>query len=234
MADRIFRNTEAGFVTASVLEFFHLWRSKKNASLTIECKDGAARVNFNCYLGHPDQQHTSKPRPKKRKSANRISRGNARAAKYQAEGGPPPTVSPPPPPPPVTSPAPQDGPSSRSGQSTATTPKRTATSPIAPSPKRSVTSPLPSNDPAYVQLPVWDPCQVSPEVLREESTDQNLSLVTDLQPPTNHQQDDDHREDVIDSDSDKEADEPSFVDDVGWCWEESATHNGLHYTNIKT
>ena len=87
MLDHIKRNSEEGFALASVLEFFHLRRSRREASLTIECKDGEAKVNFNCSLGYPDQQHVSKTKAKKRKSANRASRDNTRAAAYQAERG---------------------------------------------------------------------------------------------------------------------------------------------------
>ena len=154
MSGQIRRNSEEAFALASVLEFFHLWRSKKEASLTIECREGEASINFKCSLGHPDQRHISNTRAKKkkRKSANRASRDNARAAAYQAERGQPPTASRPP-----AAATPQDG-SSCSQTPAATTPKRTATSPLESSPKR-------------VELPVWNPDNSSPGVLRESHQD---------------------------------------------------------------
>ena len=157
MFDQIKRNSEEGFALASVLEFFHLWRSKKKASLLIECKDGEASINFKCNLGYPDQQHV-KSKVKKRKSVNRTTRDNARAAAYQAGRGSPLTASPPPSAAPSV---PQGESSCRSSAVPPTTPKRTATSPLESSPKR-------------VELPVWDPDISSPGVLRGSVSDESL------------------------------------------------------------
>ena len=93
------RNSEAAFVFSSVMEFIHVWRIGHESSLTLECKDGKANINFQCNLGRPDHAHIQDGRPKKKKSATRILKNNARAARHQAATRPPP-----PPPRTVTSP----------------------------------------------------------------------------------------------------------------------------------
>ena len=118
-------NTEAGFVFATLVEFIHLWRSGRDASINIKCKEGKAALSMECNLGNPGDQHVPVPvrvkSSKKSKSVSRTARNNARAARHQAGAGPPP--------------------------STTTTPPRTATSPAPPSPTnvaRTATSPAPT------------------------------------------------------------------------------------------
>ena len=90
-------NSEANFVFATMIEFFHLWKSRKEALFSIDCKEGNASLNFKCslghpdekhinphHLGHPDQEHAMKKRIKQKKSPSKISRNNARAAAFQA------------------------------------------------------------------------------------------------------------------------------------------------------
>ena len=90
-------NSEANFVFATVIEFCHLWKSRKEASFSIDCKEGNASLNFKCslghpdekhinphHLGHPDQEHAMKKRIKQKKSPSKVSRNNARAAAFQA------------------------------------------------------------------------------------------------------------------------------------------------------
>ena len=50
-------NSEANFVFATMIEFCHLWKSRKEASFSIDCKEGNASLNFKCSLGHPDEKH---------------------------------------------------------------------------------------------------------------------------------------------------------------------------------
>ena len=93
-------NTEVGFVYASLVEFIHLWRSERDASIKINCKDGQATLSMEFNLGNPDDQHVlfpvngkssdeKKKKRKKSKSATRTARNNARAARHQAATGPP-------------------------------------------------------------------------------------------------------------------------------------------------
>ena len=90
-------NSEANFVFATMIEFCHLWKSRKEASFSIDCKEGNASLNFKCslghpdekhinphQLGHPDQEHAMKKRIKQKKSPSKVSRNNARAAAFQA------------------------------------------------------------------------------------------------------------------------------------------------------
>ena len=90
-------NSEANFVFATMIEFCHLWKSRKEASFSIDCKEGNASLNFKCslghpdekhinphHLGHPDQEHAMKKRIKQKKSPSKVSRNNARAAAFQA------------------------------------------------------------------------------------------------------------------------------------------------------
>jgi len=88
MAAVIESNSEAGFVFASMIEFIHLWKSGKDGSINVECKNGKASLNFSCSLGCPDTPHVKINQQQqnriKRKSATRRSRDNARAAVYQA------------------------------------------------------------------------------------------------------------------------------------------------------
>ena len=92
-------NTEVGFVYASLVEFIHLWRSEKDASIKINCKDGQATLSMEFNLGNPDDQHVlfpangksseeKKKKRKKSKSATRTARNNARAARHQAASRP--------------------------------------------------------------------------------------------------------------------------------------------------
>ena len=68
-----------------------------------------------------------------------------------------------------------------------TTPKRTATSPLGSSPKRIELPVFPpssppglNNEPINVQLPVWDPAQHYPGILREGRNDLVISVTADL------------------------------------------------------
>ena len=91
-------NSEAAFMLSSVMEFIHVWRIGNESSLALECKDGRASINFHCNLGRPDQAHIQDGRQghkkKKKKSANRVLKNNARAARYQALSRSSPPVSP--------------------------------------------------------------------------------------------------------------------------------------------
>ena len=92
MASVIEGNSEAGFIFASMIEFIHLWRSGKDASMSLKCRDGKTFVNFECSLGHPDTLHIQDGRSKKKyrvKSDARKARNNARAASFQSTKFPP-------------------------------------------------------------------------------------------------------------------------------------------------
>ena len=86
-------NTEEAFVFASLKEFIRVWRSGRQASLTLECKEGKTSLNFQVSLGRPDQSHFQDGRGQRRKSARRRQKNNARAAAFQAaraaSAGPP-------------------------------------------------------------------------------------------------------------------------------------------------
>ena len=76
-------NTEASFLFTTLTEFIHPWRSKKEASLSLECKNGQTFVNFQCNLGHPDSPHIQDGRRKRChrvKSDTRRSCDDAQAA----------------------------------------------------------------------------------------------------------------------------------------------------------
>ena len=91
-------NTEAGFLFATLTEFIHLWKSGKEGTLSLKCKDGKTSVKFQGSLGHPDTPHIQDGRRGKKrrvKSEIRKARDNARAAAFQAAGAPPPTAAPP-------------------------------------------------------------------------------------------------------------------------------------------
>ena len=78
-------NSEASFVLASVMEFLHVWRSGRESSLSLHCKEGKTVLNFQACLGRPDQSHFQHGRGHgKRKSANRRQKDNARAAAFRA------------------------------------------------------------------------------------------------------------------------------------------------------
>ena len=90
-------NTEAGFLFATLTEFIHLWKSGKEGTLSLKCKNGKTSVKFQGSLGHPDTPHIQDGRGKKHraKSVIRKARDNARAAAFQAARAPPPTAAPP-------------------------------------------------------------------------------------------------------------------------------------------
>ena len=75
----------------------NLWKSKKEGSIKIECREGKAFLNFTCSLGNPDDQHYQvncpQPGKVKSKSATRRARDRARAATFQAAARPASTVS---------------------------------------------------------------------------------------------------------------------------------------------
>ena len=95
------RNSEAGFLFSSMIEFINLWKTEKEGSIKIECKKGRANLSFTCNLGHPDAEHLHTHRHQqgkvKSKSATRRARDRARAERFQATAAPAPTVSPVPP-----------------------------------------------------------------------------------------------------------------------------------------
>ena len=225
------RNSEAGFVLATVTELVHLWRSKETASLTIECKDGKASINFKCDLGHPDKQHY-KSKKIRRKSANRISRNNARAAAFQARKDSRPAASQQSQQSAAISPAedrevhdPLAG--DQSGHlvseqpsvlKTPTTPKRPVSSPTESLSKRPAVSlpdnpsPGPSTGPK-VQLPVWDSTEHPYEILREESRDQDISITADLLSDTERHVSDDEVKDSCEDEDDDENDKDEGEDE---------------------
>ena len=99
MAQVIEGNSEAGFMFASLLEFIHLWKSEKESTMSLKCKDGKATINFKCSLGHPDQPHIhikdgGSKRKVRVKSDIRKTRDNARTAAFQAAMASPATASP--------------------------------------------------------------------------------------------------------------------------------------------
>ena len=155
MATVLNGNSEAGFIFASMTEFIHLWRSGKEASIKIDCKDKQAFLNISCSLGHPDQPHIPvvKRRKKKRKSNARAARDRARAACHQETQ--------------ASCPEPA---------AAATTPKRTATSPLESSPKRPVSS-LPVWDPNNTSSPGVLRGSLQ-DVSRGEDIPQDVSLRT--------------------------------------------------------
>ena len=71
-------NSEASFLFASLLEFLHLWKTRKEAVFNVEYNEKTASLNFSCVLDHPDTPHVGKQRQKKRKSKSRAARDNAR------------------------------------------------------------------------------------------------------------------------------------------------------------
>ena len=193
MATVLSGNSEAGFIFASMTEFIHLWRSGKEASINIDCKNKQAFLKISCSLGHPDQPHIPvvKQNKKKKKSNIKAARDRARAACYQESQASCHEAHPEPeggagrrpegwPSPPAEGEAgrrPEDRPSLALGtSSTPTTPKRNATSPLESSPKRPVTSQACSagSGLASIQLPIWDPSRHSPEALREGVQDTSL------------------------------------------------------------
>ena len=98
------RNSEQGFVFASMIEFFQCWSSKQEAALSIQCKQGRASLNFTCSLGEPDQQHVEVKKVfkrRKKKSPSQIKRDNSRAAARAREEA---ARAPPPPGPPAPTP----------------------------------------------------------------------------------------------------------------------------------
>ena len=101
-------NTETGFLFATLREFLHLWKSGKEGSLTLKCKNGRNSMKFQAGLGYPDQPHIQDGRRRKRhrgKTDIRKSRDNARAAAFQAARAPPSATATP-----ATPPAGQDVP----------------------------------------------------------------------------------------------------------------------------
>ena len=72
MATVLNGNSEAGFIFASMTEFIHLWRSGKEASIKIDCKDKQAFLNISCSLGHPDQPHIPVVKRRKKKKGNQM------------------------------------------------------------------------------------------------------------------------------------------------------------------
>ena len=85
------RNSEQGFVFASMMEFLSCWKAKQEATINIQCKEGRAMPNFSCSLGEPEQPHVAEgnlhKKRKARKTKSQIRRDAARAA----------ALSPPPP-----------------------------------------------------------------------------------------------------------------------------------------
>ena len=71
-------NSEADFVFKSVSEFIKAWSSSKEASLSLETKNGKTWVNYSCCLGHPGK--LKKPRTKSKKKRER---DNLRAQLHQ-------------------------------------------------------------------------------------------------------------------------------------------------------
>ena len=82
MSKNIEGNTETGFIFATLREFIHLWKSGKEGTLSLKCKNGKTSVKFQGSLGHPDMPHTQDGRRRKHR---------AKSA-YQAARAPPPTA----------------------------------------------------------------------------------------------------------------------------------------------
>ena len=82
----VYNRTKVGFVYDTMSEFIHLWRSGVEATVKFECKDGKVAFSMSSGpLGYPEDRHPKvEVKKRRRKSANRTSRNNARAARYQA------------------------------------------------------------------------------------------------------------------------------------------------------
>ena len=141
--------TSASLVFKNLQKFIILWKSGKEGSFKVDCKDGQAKLIleekiFSCNLGNPDDHIQDGRRGKSRvKSENRKARDNARAAAFQAARAPPTAPTPadqdvPLPVPPALPPAGQDREKSPPQSHQLTTP-----SPSQQPPPRH-TSPLPS------------------------------------------------------------------------------------------
>ena len=87
----VYSRTEEDFVSDTMSEFIHLWRSGLEASVKIKCKEGKASLNMSCLLGHPEDHHVES-RKRRRKSVTKVSRKIARAAHYQAAFERPPST----------------------------------------------------------------------------------------------------------------------------------------------
>ena len=102
--------TSASLVFKTLQKFINLWRSGREGSFKVDCKDGQAKVIFeekifSCNLGNPDDHIQDGRRGKPRvKSEIRKARDNARAAAFQAARAPPTEA------PPAPTPAGQDVP----------------------------------------------------------------------------------------------------------------------------
>ena len=234
MATVLKGNSEAGFIFASMTEFIHLWRSGKEASINIDCKNKQAFLNISCSLGHPDQPHIPvvKRSKKKKKSNVKAARDRARAACYQETqascheahpepergAGRRPEGRPSPPAEGEAGRRPEGRPSPALGtSSTPTTPKRTATSPLESSPKRPVTSQACSagSGLASIQLPVWDPsrhseCEEDSCGDDDEDCDDDFADDNDSCGDDNEDYED---EDEVDEDGDEDEHEDDDNDD---------------------
>ena len=248
-------NTEADFIFASLVEFLNLWRSGKQGTFNIECREKTASLSFNCSLGHPDSSHLmGKKKKRKCKSKARAARDNARAAEHQAKQRA------------AISPAAamlQDAASQQSQQSAAIspaedrevhdplegdqsghlvseqpsvlksprTPKRPVSSPTESLSKRPAVSlpdkpsPGPSAGPK-VQLPVWDSTEHPYEILREESRDQDISITADLLSDTERHVSDDEVKDSCEDEDDDENDKDEGEDEDEDGKEEDCRHWG--------
>ena len=82
----VYNRTKVGFVYDTMSEFIHLWRSGVEATVKFVCKDGKVAFSMSSGpLGYPEDRHPKvEVKKRRRKSANRTSRNNARAARYQA------------------------------------------------------------------------------------------------------------------------------------------------------
>ena len=67
-------NTEAGFLFATLREYIHLWKSGKEGTLSLKCKNGKTSVKFQGSLGHPDTPHIQDGRRGKKHRAKSVIR----------------------------------------------------------------------------------------------------------------------------------------------------------------
>ena len=170
MATIFDRNSEQGFVFASMIEFFQCWSSKQEAALSIQCKQGRASLNFTCSLGEPDQQHVEVKKVfkrRKKKSPSQIKRDNSRAAARAREEAAraPPTTGPPGPPAPT--PADQDQP-----------PSPAALSPLAAPfhPGAALSPQAAPFQPAAQSSPPVQPAPVPPDTAGSQSESEHESV----------------------------------------------------------
>lgn len=152
-------NTEAGFLFATLREFIHLWKSGKEGTLSLKCKNGRNSVKFQSSLGHPDSPHIQDGRRKRKhrvKSDTRRARDNARAAVHQA---------------------------ARASLQPAASPPRTVSSPAPPPPPARLVTSLARASPAGTDNTPAAPHRSNPTIMEEDITEEDITASSPLSSP---------------------------------------------------